>query len=68
MTPDELKALRTALDLSGEWCAKHVGKLKNARSWWHWESGKNGKYEASVPDDVASRMKKLARAIPKALE
>jgi len=68
MKPEELKALRASLGLSGEWCAKNVGRLKTPRSWWHWESGKNGKYPASVPDDVAARMLKLSRAIQKALE
>lgn len=62
MTPAELKTMRETLDLSGEWCAKHVGGLKSARSWWYWESGTH-----KVPDDVAARMAALSVAIPKAL-
>jgi superfamily I DNA and RNA helicase len=54
MTPAELKTIRESLGLSMQWCATHVGRVKNVRSWQFWEVGGR-----SIPADVKARMLEL---------
>ena len=66
MKNEELRAVRQELGLPVEWCAERVGGV-SARSWKYWEAGREGKATV-IPDDVQTRMRALAIAIPKALE